>query len=136
VNESPLGLFAPEQYAAALEKEYGIAPRYLTGIMSPWAIKRLKEFDGDISQFRVVRVQPSVLRQVAIAKTEPGDEKTRTSSLVSGRRSQARPLRRTIDAYIQRAVPRACSVRRDVQGADQDAAPVVDRDPGRQLQRH
>jgi len=85
VSESPLGLFPPEQYAAALEKEYGIAPRYLTGIMSPWALKRLKEFDGDISQFRVVRVQPSVLRQVAIAKTEPGDENNQDISTLVGK---------------------------------------------------
>src|SRR5215813_7158888 len=48
VNESPLGLFAPEEYSDALESEYGIPRRYLNGIMSPWAIKRLQEFDGDI----------------------------------------------------------------------------------------
>src|SRR4051794_28568619 len=70
VNESPLGLFAPEHYGATLQEEYGIPRRYLSGIMSPWAIKRLQEFGGDITQFRVVRVTPSVLRQVAITKTE------------------------------------------------------------------
>src|SRR5436190_11047247 len=48
VNESPLGLFAPEEYADALESDYGIPRRYLHGIMSPWAIKRLQEFNGDI----------------------------------------------------------------------------------------
>src|SRR6478735_1530094 len=56
VNESPLGLFAPERYATALEQEYKIPRRYLTGIMSPWAIKRLQEFGGDITQFRVQRI--------------------------------------------------------------------------------
>jgi len=85
VNESPLGLFAPERYADALEKEYGIPHRYLTGIMSPWAVKRLKEFGGDIGQFRVARVQPSVLRQVAIAKTEPGDENNQDISTLVGK---------------------------------------------------
>ena len=50
VNESPLGLFAPEQFGAVLESDYGIPRRYLTGIMSPWAVKRLQEFGGDISQ--------------------------------------------------------------------------------------
>lgn len=65
VNESPLGLFNPERFGETLEKEYNIPRRYLNGIMSPWAVKRLKEFDGDISQFRVVRVNPSVLRQVS-----------------------------------------------------------------------
>ena len=85
VNESPLGLFAPAQYAALLESDYGIAPRYLTGIMSPWAIKRLQEYGGDISRFRVVRVQPSVLRQIAIAKTEPGDENNQDISSLVGK---------------------------------------------------
>src|SRR5215211_8236197 len=36
INESPLGLFAPEEYADALESDYGIPRRYLHGIMSPW----------------------------------------------------------------------------------------------------
>ncbi|MBI1394924.1 MAG: PrkA family serine protein kinase [Betaproteobacteria bacterium] len=85
VNESPLGLFAPEEYAQTLEDEYGIPRRYLTGIMSPWAIKRLREYGGDVSQFRVVRVQPSVLRQVAIAKTEPGDENNQDISSLVGK---------------------------------------------------
>ena len=85
VNESPLGLFAPAQYAAVLESDYGIAPRYLSGIMSPWAVKRLQEYGGDISRFRVVRVQPSVLRQIAIAKTEPGDENNQDISSLVGK---------------------------------------------------
>ena len=85
VNESPLGLFDPGRDAEALEREYGIPPRYLTGIMSPWAIKRLEELGGDITQFRVVRVQPSVLRQVAIAKTEPGDENNQDISSLVGK---------------------------------------------------
>ncbi len=85
VNESPLGLFHPERFGDMLEKEYGIPRRYLTGIMSPWAVKRLKEYDGDISQFRVVRLNPSVLRQTAIAKTEPGDENNQDISSLVGK---------------------------------------------------
>jgi serine protein kinase len=85
VNESPLGLFHPERDGPVLEDEYGIPRRYLTGIMSPWAIKRLKEYEGDITQFRVVRVQPSVLKQVAIAKTEPGDENNQDISSLVGK---------------------------------------------------
>ncbi len=50
VNESPLGLFSPEQFGDALERDYGIPRRYLNGIMSPWAVKRLAEFGGDIAQ--------------------------------------------------------------------------------------
>ncbi len=33
--------------------------------MSPWASKRLHEFNGDISQLRVVKKYPSILDQVA-----------------------------------------------------------------------
>ncbi|MCW5621242.1 MAG: PrkA family serine protein kinase [Burkholderiales bacterium] len=85
VNESPLSLFPPDQYGELLEREYNIPARYLTGIMSPWAVKRLKEFGGDISQFKVVRIQPSVLKQVAIAKTEPGDENNQDISTLVGK---------------------------------------------------
>jgi serine protein kinase len=85
VNESPLGLFNIERDGPVLESEYDIPRRYLPGIMSPWAIKRLSEYDGDISQFRVARVQPSVLRQVAIAKTEPGDENNQDISSLVGK---------------------------------------------------
>ncbi|MDP3858226.1 MAG: PrkA family serine protein kinase [Stagnimonas sp.] len=85
INESPLGLFNPERDGAMLESEYGIPRRYLTGIASPWAIKRLAEFEGDLSRFKVVRIQPSVLRQIAIAKTEPGDENNQDISSLVGK---------------------------------------------------
>jgi len=85
VNESPLGLFPPDQYGEMLEKEYGIPRRYLTGIPSPWAVKRLEEYGGDITKFRVVRLYPSILRQVAIAKTEPGDENNQDISSLVGK---------------------------------------------------
>ena len=38
INESPLGLFDPQKHGEGLEQDYGIAPRYLNGIASPWAI--------------------------------------------------------------------------------------------------
>jgi serine protein kinase len=85
VNESPMGLFTSERYGEVLESDYGIPRRYLSGIMSPWAIKRLREFGGDISKFRVARIQPSVLRQIAIAKTEPGDENNQDISSLVGK---------------------------------------------------
>jgi serine protein kinase len=85
VNESPLGLFSPEQFGATLEDEYGIPRRYLTGIMSPWAVKRLQEFGGDLTKFRVARVNPSALRQIAITKTEPGDENNQDISSLVGK---------------------------------------------------
>src|SRR5690606_5755660 len=64
VFESPLGLFNPAEDAQILEEDYGIPPRYLTSIMSPWATKRLQEFGGDISRFRVVKLYPSILNQI------------------------------------------------------------------------
>jgi serine protein kinase len=85
VNESPLGLFPPERFGTVLENDYGVPRRYLTGIMSPWALKRLQEFGGDLSKFRVVRINPSVLRQVAITKTEPGDENNQDISSLVGK---------------------------------------------------
>jgi serine protein kinase len=84
INESPLGLFGDED-AVILEEDYGIPKRYLHTIMSPWASKRLKEFGGDISQFRVVRRYPSTLNQIAISKTEPGDENNQDISSLVGK---------------------------------------------------
>jgi hypothetical protein len=43
------------------------------------------EYDGDISQIHVVRLRPSVLRQIAIAKTEPGDENNQDISSLVGK---------------------------------------------------
>ncbi|MFX8938060.1 PrkA family serine protein kinase, partial [Acinetobacter baumannii] len=48
VNESPLGLFDPTEDGPILQKEYGIPVRYLNRVLSPWAVKRLDEFGGDI----------------------------------------------------------------------------------------
>ncbi|HNC03209.1 MAG TPA: hypothetical protein PLY05_07625, partial [Agitococcus sp.] len=74
INESPLGLFNIEEDGDILEQDYNIPKRYLRGIMSPWAVKRLQEFGGDISKFKVVKIYPSILHQLAVSKTEPGDE--------------------------------------------------------------
>jgi serine protein kinase len=85
VFESPLGLFDPEVVGARLEERYGIPRRRMTGFMSPWAVKRLDEFKGDLSRFRVAKVHPSRLRQIAIAKTEPGDENNQDISSLVGK---------------------------------------------------
>lgn len=85
VYESPLGLFDVEEDGAILREEYGIPERYLKYIMSPWAVKRLHEYNGDISKFRVVKLYPSQLNQVALAKTEPGDENNQDISALVGK---------------------------------------------------
>jgi serine protein kinase len=85
VFESPLGLFDPVQMGPMLEEKYGIPRRMLPGLMSPWAVKRLDEFGGDISKFSVAMLHPSRLRQVCVAKTEPGDENNQDISALVGK---------------------------------------------------
>lgn len=85
VFESPLGLFDPDDYAKQLQKDYKIDRRYLSGLMSPWAIKRLKEFGGDITKFKIAKIQPSKLEQIGIVKTEPGDENNQDISSLVGK---------------------------------------------------
>ena len=85
VHESPLGLFDVEEDGRLLEDDFGIPQRYLSTIMSPWAVKRLNEFGGDITRFRVVKLRPSVLKQTAVAKTEPGDENNQDISSLVGK---------------------------------------------------
>jgi serine protein kinase len=85
VFESPLGLFDPVMMGEELESRYNIPRRKLTGLMSPWCLKRLDEAGGDLSKFSVVKLMPSRLRQVAIAKTEPGDENNQDISSLVGK---------------------------------------------------
>src|SRR5512135_3071122 len=85
VFESPLSLFAPDEDGPILEDDYGIPRRYLKTIMSPWAVKRLHEFNGDITKFKVIKLHPSILNQIAIAKTEPGDENNQDISSLVGK---------------------------------------------------
>lgn len=85
VYESPLGLFNPAEDGELLEERFGIPRRYLRYLMSPWAVKRLQEFHGDISQFQVVKIKPSRLKQIAVTKTEPGDENNQDISSLVGK---------------------------------------------------
>lgn len=83
--ETPLGLFNKARHGAMLEKEYGIPSRYLSDVMSPWAIKRLKEYGNDITKFKVIKVYPSKLEQLAVVKTEPGDDNNQDISNLVGK---------------------------------------------------
>ncbi len=85
VNETPLALFDPLEDGPLLQENFGIPPRYLNRVLSPWAVKRLDEFGGDIRQFKVVKRYPSILKQVGIAKTEPGDENNQDISSLVGK---------------------------------------------------
>ncbi|CEO38551.1 PrkA family serine protein kinase [Photobacterium kishitanii] len=85
VNDHPFCLFDKQEDGSLLKNEYGIPSRYLNTIMSPWAAKRLHEFGGDITQFKVIKIRPSIIDQIAIAKTEPGDENNQDISSLVGK---------------------------------------------------
>src|SRR5919199_2183128 len=85
VFESPLGLFDPLTFGDEIEKRYGVPKRRLTGVISPWAVKRLEEFGGDITKFTVQRMMPSRLKQICVAKTEPGDENNQDVASLVGK---------------------------------------------------
>jgi serine protein kinase len=83
VFESPLGIFFNSK--EKIEEHYCIPARYVSTIPSPWAVKRLREYGGDVSRFRVVKVFPSALEQIAVMKTEPGDENNQDISSLVGK---------------------------------------------------
>ena len=86
VFESPLGLFDPIEDGEDLERDYKIPRRRLTMISSTWALKRLHEdLNGDLNNFHVLKLYPSSLQQIAIAKTEPGDENNQDISSLVGK---------------------------------------------------
>ncbi|MDB5509669.1 MAG: putative serine protein kinase, PrkA [Hyphomicrobiales bacterium] len=85
VFESPLVLFDPDTMGAELEQQFNVPRRRLSGLMSPWCLKRLDEFGGDISKFKVIKLMPSRLRQIGVAKTEPGDENNQDISSLVGK---------------------------------------------------
>lgn len=85
VFETPLGLFSKDAHGSALEDEYGIPRRYLSDVLSPWAIKRLKEYNNDKTQFKVIKVYPSKLEQIGVIKTEPGDDNNQDISNLVGK---------------------------------------------------
>lgn len=79
INESPLSICGEE-----LLKQNGIKVKNLV-IPSPWATKRLKEYKGDLSRFTVIKRYPNQLEQIAISKTEPGDENNQDISALVGK---------------------------------------------------
>ena len=85
VFESPLGLFQSQDLKDLLTEKYGIEQRRLNDLMSPWAVKRLDEFGGDISKFEVVKLYPSKLRQVGITKPSRATKTIRTFPRLSAK---------------------------------------------------
>lgn len=80
INESPLGLFSKED-----AKELGLPEHRFKELMSPWARKRLEEFDGDITKFKVIKTYPNKAREAAVAKVEPGDDNNNDISTLVGK---------------------------------------------------
>ncbi|MDP3559371.1 MAG: PrkA family serine protein kinase [Legionellaceae bacterium] len=85
VYDSPLSLFQTEEDIALVQERYQIPKRHIGHVLSPWAAKRLQEYHGDISKFKVVKLKPSRLKQIAISKTEPGDENNQDISSLVGK---------------------------------------------------
>ena len=79
VFESPLGLFRSTDLADLLEDKYGIERHRLSGVMSPWAVKRLDEFGGDISKFEVA--QGSIRPSCARSRSPKPNRATRTTRI-------------------------------------------------------
>jgi serine protein kinase len=48
-------------------------------------VKRLDEYGGDIRKFKIVKRHPSVLKQIGVSKTEPGDENNQDISALVGK---------------------------------------------------
>jgi serine protein kinase len=85
LGERLKALMEKEPMGDMLLQSYGIPRRVLTGIASPWALKRLEQAGGDLESFRVVKLYPSRRKQVAIAKTEPGDDNNQDISALVGK---------------------------------------------------
>jgi serine protein kinase len=83
--ESPLSLFPKDTWAKTLETDYNIPSRYLGLVTGPWVLKRLEEYNHDVSKFKVVKLYPNILNEVGISKTEPGDENNQDISALVGK---------------------------------------------------
>jgi len=86
-QDSPLALLGgDESLRAEVSKEFGIAERYLKVQLSPWAVKRLKEADGDIdAAFDVEKVWPSEDLKIGVSKIEPADANNQDTSDLVGK---------------------------------------------------
>ena len=111
---------------------------------APWAVKRLHEFNGRHQQVPGGQALPvdaqadRDLQDRAGRREQPGHflagrqgRYPQARGLCPGRSGRLQLLGRPVPGQ-----PGPDGIRRDVQGADQGAAPALDRHPGRQLQGH
>ncbi len=132
------------RWATMLEERYGIPRRRLTGLMSPWchqAPRRVRRRHLEVPgrQDQPVAAAADRHRQDRAGRREqPGHLVARRQ----GRHPQAgdalpgRSRRLQLFGRPEPRQPGHPRIRRDVQGADQDAASPAHRDAGGQLCRH
>lgn len=80
-----LPLFNQAGMAKQVAARYNIPEQHFEGIAGPWERKRLIESKGDLSNFRVLKLNPSRFQQIGIAEAEPGDENTQDISTLVGK---------------------------------------------------
>ncbi|MCM2344503.1 MAG: PrkA family serine protein kinase [Alphaproteobacteria bacterium] len=92
VNENVFGLFSAlpkrkdgKTWAEVVEATYKVPQRQMKHFASPWLVQKLEEFGNDITKFKVVQRYPNRLKQIAISKTEPGDENNQDISALVGK---------------------------------------------------
>lgn len=85
VFDNPLSAFDARQHGKLLEDAYHIDPRYLKTGLSPWALQELKKHDGDLRQFRIVKMYPSIKEQLGISRVEAGDKNNQDVSAIIGK---------------------------------------------------
>ncbi len=132
VNESPLGLFDAAEDGPILEKEYGIPRRYLQPhpvAVGRQAARRVRRRHPQVQGRQAASVDPEAGRR----QQDRAGRREQPGHLVAGRQGrhpQARDLRPGRPRRLQllgRPVPvqpGPAGIRRDVQGADQGAAPA------------
>lgn len=85
VFESPLGLLNFGGWKDKMSARFDIPAYALRTIPSPWALEKMREYQGDLNRFKVLKVYPSRLSQTCIAKVEPGDENNQDISTLVGK---------------------------------------------------
>ncbi|MEZ5480031.1 MAG: hypothetical protein R3E95_21890 [Thiolinea sp.] len=73
-----------EEDGQILEEDYGI-PRYLRTIMSPWRSNGCRNLVATLPSSAWSNGYPSRLNQIALSKTEPGDENNQDISSLVGK---------------------------------------------------